>query len=50
MILKTYAIINPNLDYCQGMNFIAGFLFLLFGNEALAFAVMREIIAKYRMS
>ena len=48
--MKTYAIINPNLDYCQGMNFIAGFLYLLFGNEALAFAVMREIIAKYQMS
>lgn len=50
LILKTYAIINPNLDYCQGMNFIAGFLYLLYGSEALAFAVMREIIAKYRMS
>ena len=49
-ILKTYAIINPNLDYCQGMNFIAGFLYLLFGKESLAFAVMREIIAKYQMS
>ncbi len=50
LILKTYAIINPNLDYCQGMNFIAGFLFLTFGKESLAFAVMREIIAKFRMS
>eukprot|EP00347_Sterkiella_histriomuscorum_P016146 403354306 len=49
-ILKTYAIINPNLDYCQGMNFIAGFLYLLFQKESLAFAVMREIIAKYQMS
>lgn len=27
-ILKTYAIVNPSLDYCQGMNFIAGFLYL----------------------
>ena len=49
-ILKTYAIINPNLDYCQGMNFIAGFLYLLLGKESLAFAVMKEVIAKYRMS
>lgn len=48
-ILKTYAIVNPSLDYCQGMNFIAGFLYLLFGDEALAFAVMREVIAKYKM-
>ncbi|CDW77618.1 rab-like gtpase activating [Stylonychia lemnae] len=49
-ILKTYAIINPNLDYCQGMNFIAGFLYLLFGKEDLSFSVMKEIIAKYSMS
>ena len=29
-ILTTYAVINPELDYCQGMNFIAGFLYLIF--------------------
>ena len=49
-ILKTYAIVNPSLDYCQGMNFIAGFLYLVFEDEALAFAVMREIIQKFKMS
>jgi TBC1 domain family member 6 len=49
-ILNTYAIVNPNLDYCQGMNFIAGYLFLIFKNEGLAFAVMREIIRKHEMS
>jgi hypothetical protein len=50
-ILKTYAIVNPSLDYCQGMNFIAGFLYLsLDKDEALAFAVMREIIERYAMS
>lgn len=40
-ILKTYAVVNQNLDYCQGMNFIAGFLFLLFEKESFAFAVMK---------
>jgi hypothetical protein len=31
-ILKAYATVNAaSLDYCQGMNFIAGFLFMLFG-------------------
>ncbi len=43
-ILNTYAIVNPALDYCQGMNFIAGFLYLMFGDEALSFAVMRQVI------
>ena len=47
-ILKSYAIVNPSLDYCQGMNFIAGFLYLtLEKHEGLAFAVMREVIEKY---
>jgi hypothetical protein len=27
-ILKSYALSHPSLGYCQGMNFIAGFLFL----------------------
>lgn len=27
-ILKSYALVNPRLNYCQGMNFMAGFLFL----------------------
>ena len=31
------------------MNFIAGFLFLVFEDEALAFAVMREVISKFKM-
>jgi hypothetical protein len=46
--LKTYAIVNPTLDYCQGMNFIAGFLYLsLDKEESYAFAVLREVIEKY---
>jgi hypothetical protein len=49
-ILKAYAIDNSSLDYCQGMNFIAGFLFLVFGgSEALAFAVLKAVIARFRM-
>ena len=27
-ILKSYALFNARLNYCQGMNFMAGFLFL----------------------
>ena len=49
-ILFTYAVVNPELDYCQGMNFIAGFLYLFLGDEALAFAVMRQVINVYELS
>ena len=50
-ILKSYAIVNQQaLDYCQGMNFIAGFLFLVFkGSESQAFSVMKAVIQKFRM-
>jgi len=50
-ILKAYATVNKNiLDYCQGMNFIAGFLFLTFGlDEAVGFAVLKEVIARRQM-
>ena len=49
-ILKTYAIVNPELDYCQGMNFIAGFLYLVLGqSESLAYGVLKEVINKFTM-
>jgi hypothetical protein len=25
-LLKTYAYYNPEIEYCQGMNYVAGFL------------------------
>lgn len=50
-ILKAYATVNSNkLDYCQGMNFIAGFLFMLFDQkEEHAFAVLSEVISRFQM-
>ena len=41
-ILKAYAIINPDLNYSQGMNYIAGFLYLTLNKEEnLAFDSMK---------
>ena len=42
--------VNPELDYCQGMNFIAGFLYLFLEDEALSFAVMRQVINLFELS
>jgi len=50
-VLKTYALTNPKLNYCQGMNFLAGFLFLCMGNqEYLAFGALREVVDRYAMT
>jgi len=41
-ILKAYAIVNPGLNYSQGMNYIAGFLYLTLNKEEnLAFDSMK---------
>jgi hypothetical protein len=49
-VLKAYAVYNPELNYCQGMNFIAGFLLASFKkSEAMAFTVMREVVERYQM-
>ena len=49
-ILKTYAFFNPEIEYCQGMNFVAGFLYLLFRNEEKSFKALQEIIEVNNMA
>ena len=39
-ILKTYAFFNKEIEYCQGMNFIAGFLLMVLKDEETAFRAM----------
>jgi len=39
-ILKTYAFFNPEIEYCQGMNFVAGYLYLVFKDEEVAFKAL----------
>ena len=39
-ILKTYAYYNKEIEYCQGMNFIAGFLLMVLKDEQIAFKAM----------
>ena len=50
-ILKIYAYTNPSLNYCQGMNFLAGFLYLAMGcYESLALGVMHAVIDRFHMA
>lgn len=39
-VLKTYAFFNPEIEYCQGMNFVAGFLYLVFRDEEESFKAL----------
>ena len=49
-ILKTYAFFNPEIEYCQGMNFVAGFLFLVFRDEQLSFKALMRVAEIFDMS
>jgi hypothetical protein len=40
-ILKTYALYNPEIEYSQGMNYMAGFLLQVFKNEEVAFKALQ---------
>ena len=49
-ILKTYAFFNPEIEYCQGMNFVAGFLFLVFLDEEDSFNALMRVAEIFDMS
>ncbi len=49
-ILRCYALHNPEIEYCQGMNFIIGFLILIFKNqEDHAFQFFVTLVEKFQM-
>jgi hypothetical protein len=39
-VLKCIAFINPKVNYCQGMNYVASFLYQLTSDEELTFYLM----------
>jgi len=48
-ILKVYAYYNKRVEYCQGMNFIVGYLYLLFQDEYTTFRFFVRLVDKYNM-
>lgn len=49
-VLKTYAFFNQEIEYCQGMNFICGFLLMVFHSEELAFKALTELVERFEMA
>lgn len=49
-ILKTHALYNPEIGYCQGMNYIAGTLYLQIQNEEITFKCMVAMIERFDMN
>ncbi|MDR3549344.1 MAG: TBC domain-containing protein [Candidatus Pacebacteria bacterium] len=46
-ILRCYAITNSEVEYCQGMNCIAGLFFLIYRDEGTAFNMLTTLIANF---
>ena len=45
--MRLYAHFDPKVSYCQGMNYVMGFLYCQFRDEDLAFNFFVAIINKY---
>jgi len=43
-LLHAYAVEDPKMEYCQGMNFMAGFLYIMTRSEAKSFTILKHII------
>lgn len=49
-ILRCYSILNSEVEYCQGMNYIAGFFFFLYRDEANAFDLLCGLVSNFGLS
>lgn len=48
-ILRCYAIYNPEVGYCQGMNFLAAMYYLVYKNESTSFSMLVHTIEKFKL-
>jgi ecotropic viral integration site 5 protein len=49
-ILHANAVADLSMEYCQGMNFMAGFLYLCINEEATAFSLLKHVIRHGEMA
>lgn len=49
-VLRCYAIYDPVVEYCQGMNFIAGLFYFVYQDEAEAFSMFASLISKLKLA
>ena len=46
-VLRAYAVYNPEIEYCQGMNYLAGLLLLIFSDAEVAFKALVTIVQRF---
>ncbi len=48
-VLRAYAHFNRKVEYCQGMNFIVGFVYLLLQDEGRTFKFFSRVVEEFHM-
>jgi hypothetical protein len=48
-VLRAYAALDPEVGYCQGLNFLAGCILLYCQDEQLAFQVLHALLIHHNM-
>lgn len=43
-LLRTYAHFHKDIGYCQGMNYLAGYLYIKLGNEEDCYRVFEHLM------
>lgn len=46
-VLKAFAAFNREIEYVQGMCFIAGFLMMIYEDEASTFLILQALMQKF---
>ena len=46
-LLRTFAFFNKDISYCQGMNYVAGFLYLLILDEEKTYKTFARIMENH---
>ena len=49
-VLRTYALYNPEIEYCQGLNYVAGFLIMVFKDPEVAFKALITIVERFSIA
>lgn len=49
-VLRAYALYNPEIEYCQGLNYVAGLLLMVFNDPEVAFRALTVIVERFKLA
>lgn len=49
-VLRAYALFNPEIEYCQGLNYVAGLLLMVFNDPEVAFRALTVIVDRFKLA